>query len=376
MHIDKDMRHAILELAHSPSVTTLRRAVFIDATMGLHATVMGLLEIGQWLDERLYADYHKVDTAEPFFIVAAPRSGTTLLHRLMALDPQFTTLKLSDTILPSISAVKLARALRRIPAVGDALDRLTRAIEKRVFKGWEGIHNTGFGKDEEDETLWMFLMATPSMLVCAPFPEELEQVMYPDTLPDEKRLAMTHWFRECMQRHLYMHPGKTLLCKNVMLAGRYRIVTDALPNGRFVHIARHPYQAIASAVSMFTMPWRFHSPDIPLNSAAHRRYADMFVDYYRFMYDRCQESLAAGDGRFYGITYSDLTRDPAQTVRSIYRHYDLELTSVFERRIAQELGCRHQYHSSHRYSLEQFGLTKEQIYEPLANIFEHYGFER
>lgn len=376
MYVDKDMRRAILELAHRPSVTTLRRAAFIDGMMGLHAAVTGLLALAERVDDKLYADYHGLDTGEPFFIVAAPRSGTTLLHRLMALDPQFTTLKLSDTILPSISATKVVDAVRSSSALGGALDKLGQALERRVFKGWEGIHTTAFDKDEEDETLWVFLMATPSMLMCAPFPEELEQVMYPDTLPAPKREAMTRWFRACMQRHLYLHPGKTLLCKNVMLSGRYRIVTDALPNSRFVHIARHPYQAITSAVSMFTTPWRFHSPDIPLDSAAHQRFADMFVDYYRFMFDRCQESLRAGDGRFFDMTYSELTRDPAQAVRRIYRHYALELTPSFERRLAEELGCQREYHSRHQYSLEQFGLTKERIYEPLADIFEHYGFER
>jgi LPS sulfotransferase NodH len=376
MYVDKDMRRAILELAHRPSATTLRRAAFIDGMMGLHATVSGVLELSQRLDERLYGDFHQVHTGEPFFIVAAPRSGTTLLHRLMALDPQFTTLKLSDTILPSISATKVMQTLRTHPALGGLLDRLSRGLEKRVFKGWEGIHTTALGKDEEDETLWVFLMATPSMLMCAPFPEELEQVMYPDTLPEEKRLAMTRFFRECMQRHLYLHPGKTLLCKNVMLSGRYRIVTDALPNSRFVHIARHPYQAITSAVSMFTTPWRFHSPDIPLDSKAHQRFADMFVDYYRFMFDRCQESLAAGDGRFFDLTYDELTRDPANAVRRIYRHYGLELTPAFERKVVEELGCHQEYASSHRYTLEQYGLTEDRIYEPLADIFEHYGFAR
>jgi LPS sulfotransferase NodH len=376
MYVDKDMRRAILELAHRPSVTTLRRAAFIDGMMALHAVVTGAVGLGQRLDERLFADYHQVDTGRPFFIVAAPRSGTTLLHRLMALDPQFTTLKLSDTMLPTISGMKLAHAVRHNPLAGALYDRLTHALEKRVFKGWEGIHTTALDKDEEDETLWVFLIATPSMLMCAPYPDELEQVMYPDTLPTEKREAMTRWFRECMQRHLYLHPGKTLLCKNVMLSGRYRIVTDALPNARFVHIARHPYQAITSAVSMFTTPWRFHSPELPLDGEARQRFADMFVDYYRFMYDRCQESLRAGDGRFFDMTYMELTRDPAGAVRQIYRHYDLELTPEFERKVASELGDQREYHSKHHYSLEQYGLTRERIYEPLADIFEHYGFER
>jgi hypothetical protein len=54
------MRRAILEVAHRPSVTTLRRAVFIDGMMGLHAAVTGMLEVGQRLDERLYGHYVRV----------------------------------------------------------------------------------------------------------------------------------------------------------------------------------------------------------------------------------------------------------------------------------------------------------------------------
>jgi len=34
------------------------------------------------------------------------------------------------------------------------------------------------------------------------------------------------------------------------------------------------------------------------------------------------------------------------------------------------------YQSEHGYSLEQFGLTKERVYQELPELFERFGYER
>jgi len=34
------------------------------------------------------------------------------------------------------------------------------------------------------------------------------------------------------------------------------------------------------------------------------------------------------------------------------------------------------YKSTHNYSLETFGITKQDIQDELVDVFDHYGFER
>jgi hypothetical protein len=54
------------------------------------------------------------------------------------------------------------------------------------------------------------------------------------------------------------------------------------------------------------------------------------------------------------------------------------VTERFRARLAEATKKAAQYKSAptHQYSLEQFGVTPEMIYEPLKDLFEEFGFER
>ena len=67
------------------------------------------------LDEIIFPGYHDMAVTDPVFIVGFPRSGTTYIHRLMATDDQFTTIRLWEILFaPSISQKKIFQALGRL----------------------------------------------------------------------------------------------------------------------------------------------------------------------------------------------------------------------------------------------------------------------
>ena len=98
MHIDKGTLKQFLQLAvQKPHV----KRTSVLATFGpVYATVWGIDYVARWLDDQLFPQYQNVDVGEPIFIMASPRSGTTMLHRLMSLDQQFTSYSLWQTLLP------------------------------------------------------------------------------------------------------------------------------------------------------------------------------------------------------------------------------------------------------------------------------------
>src|SRR5688572_8212600 len=106
MYTDYDTLRTMLRLTHSPSTFSLRRAAFADGILSLIGIVGGMNRLAEQIDERLYAEYHEQPLGEPIYIVAAPRSGTTFLHRLMLRDPQFTSFKLYQTMFPTITGYK------------------------------------------------------------------------------------------------------------------------------------------------------------------------------------------------------------------------------------------------------------------------------
>lgn len=377
MYSDFDTMLTMLRVANSPATFAPTRTLFADSMVAATLLVNALDRLGERLDDVLHPSHRVQPTGKPIFIVAAPRSGTTFLHRLMSLDPQFTTIKLIESFFPTVTGHKVIDAVKQANRrFGGAFGWLTKRADQEYFGAWEGIHDTGLNQDEEDEAFWALAFATPAIWLVLPFPERFAHLRFIDQMPKEKRARLSAHYRGCVQRHLYAHPGKTLLGKNVLLPGRFETVTAALPEARFIHILRHPYEAIPSTLSLFTVPWRWHSPKLALDGPEAQALAKLTIDYYRFLHERSLASDAAGEQRFYNVTYPDLMADPVARIGEVYERFSLTMTPQLEARLEHEASQRRGFKSEHQYSLEQFGLTREHVYRELADVFERYGFER
>lgn len=377
MYSDFETMMTMLKVANSPATFNARRTLFADSLVAATLGFQAINRLAERIDNQLYPAQHQQPLGKPVFIVAAPRSGTTFLHRLMSRDPQFTTFKLLQTFFPTISGYRAIRALKRLnDAVGGVFSRVQEAVDREYFGAWEGIHDTGLNQDEEDEALWALAFATPAIWLVLPFPERFAHLRFVDRLPADKRDKLVAHYRGCVQRHLFTHAGKTLLGKNVLLPGRFEIVTRALPEARFVHILRHPYEAVPSTLSLFTVPWRWHSPKLALDGSEARALAQLTIDYYKFLHRKQLESDRSGDHRFFSMTYRSLLADPVARIGEIYERFDLPMSATFEAGLRREVEQQRNYKSEHQYSLEQFGLTREYVYSELAELFDYYGFER
>lgn len=377
MYSDYETMRTMLRLANSPATFSLRRAIFADGLVSLVTGIGAINRVAQQLDERLYPEYHAQPVGKPIYIVAAPRSGTTFLHRLMSRDPQFTTFKMLETFFPTITGQKVIERVTNVNGRAGALfSRLVDAIDSSSFGAWEGIHDTGLNQDEEDEAIWALAFATPAIWLVLPYPDRFDHLRFIDRMPPAKKQKLIAYYRGVVQRHLHTRPGKTLLAKNVLLPGRFEIVTGALPDARFVHVLRHPYEALPSMLSLFTIPWRWHSPEIRPDGPEARALTQLTIDYYRFLHRQSVESERQRKRQFFNVTYNDLLADPLKTVEQIYDRFELELSAQLKQSLSQEVAQQRRFRSEHKYSLAQFGLTKEYVYEELKELFEHYGFSR
>lgn len=376
MYVDLETFRQILATTHDPKHFNLKRAAIMDSLVGVFSLVHALNAAGEALDEVRHPEFHDVDVGEPIYIVAAPRSGTTFFHRLMSLDPRFTTFTLYQTIFSTITASEIIDRAMRMGPFARLTGMMQNAIDESSFGGWEGVHETGLGSDEEDEAIWALTLSTPAVMLLLPFPERFEHLRFVDRLPEAKKAKLVETYRAALQRRLFRHPGKTLLMKNVLLPGRYEIVTRAAPKARFVHLVRHPYEVLPSSLSMFTMPWEVMAPEVHGATPTTRDFADLLIDYYRFFYEREIESKARGDGRFVSIRYRELVADPMSHLARVYTQFELPWSRSLENTFRAELDRQAAYKSGHAYSLEQFGLTREYVAERLGDVMDYYGFER
>jgi hypothetical protein len=377
MYTDFDTLRTMLRVAHSPSTFSLKRAFFADGMLSLVSLVNSINLVGEVIDDRLYSEYKDEPLGSPIYIVAAPRSGTTYLHRLMLRDPQFTSFKLYQTIFHTLTGYKVADRLKQVNGrVGRALLNMRKAVDSSSFGGWDGIHDTGLSADEEDEGIWALTLSTVAIWLVLPFPDAFEHLRFVDRLPEEKKQKLVANYRAIVQRHMFYDPGKTLLCKNVLLPGRFEIVTEAVPSARFVHVLRHPYEALPSMLSLFTMPWRWHSPELRTDGPEARALTELTIDYIKYLHRETVRSERERDGRFTTIFYNDLLANPDASVRRVYEAFNLELTPEYAATLAADTKQQKHYKSEHQYSLEQFGLSKGYVYERLSEIFDHYDFEK
>ena len=377
MYSDFETMLTMLKVANSPATFAPRRALFADSLVATALLAGAANRVAERIDDYLYPEQHQQPLGKPVFIVAAPRSGTTFLHRLMSRDEQFTTFKLIETFFPTISGYHAIKAVRRLnEVVGGVLSKLSQAADHSYFGAWEGLHDTGFNQDEEDEALWALAFATPAIWLVLPFPELFSHLRFVDRLPEKKRDQLVAHYRGCVQRHLFTHPGRTLLGKNVLMPGRFELVTRALPEARFIHILRHPYEAVPSTLSLFTVPWRWHSPGLAQDGPEVRALAQLTIDYYRLLHQKQLESDRAQDNRFFSLTYPSLMADPVARIVEIYQRFDLTMTPVLAENLRQDVEQQRKFKSDHQYSLEQFGLTREYVYRELAELFDYYGFAR
>lgn len=339
-----------------------RHALFVLG-FGLAFVLLGLVAlVGELLDELLERKYRRVRVAAPIYIVATPRSGTTWLHRLLGLDARFSTISLYQTLLPSAVLFRLVRGIgvadRRL---GSPLRRLAAWISRKGFAGWEGIHQAGLDRSEEDEMVWLWPLLSPAIMLLFPWPAAFPESFWVDRLPEGARSRVARHYRRFLQRHQHVFGGgRTLLAKNALLAGRVETVLDAVPDARFVLLVRDPAEAIPSMLSMFTVPWRAHSPGIRMDGPEVRAMAEAAASYHRRL-GALPEEL--GPDRVLVIRYEDLVADAATQVERIYARFGLDLTGPVRAAIAAEVGRNRGYRSAHRYSLEEFGLDPEWVRE-------------
>jgi hypothetical protein len=188
MYSDYDTMRTMLRLAHSPGTFSLTRTLFADGLVSAVTTLGAINRVTERIDSILYPDLDSVPLGKPIYIVAAPRSGTTFLHRLMSLDPQFTGPKLYETFFPTVSG---QRMIRRVATFNGSVGALLRNVRERLddsyFGAWAGIHETSLSQDEEDEAIWAMAFATPAIWLVLPFPEQFAHLRFIDQLPAGKR---------------------------------------------------------------------------------------------------------------------------------------------------------------------------------------------
>ena len=376
MYVNLKLFRTALYLSLIKQPFSLRRWAYVGFFTALYWVMWLIVALGRALDHIFFPGFRRQPITQPVFIVAPPRSGTTLTQKLLSLDDErFVHVKLYQTIFPSVCFQRCFDGVAWLNRhTGHLLSKLTGWMEKTFFGGWDGMHKLRFNEPEEDDGFFVYCFVTEAVYLLFPHVDELWEAGFPDALPAESRAKLMRYYRSCLQRHLYANgPGKVLLSKATQSSGALESLRETFPDARFITIVRHPYQSVASHVSVFYPVWQAHSPDIAKDSPVSKSYARLALRWYQHLFEFRSKVPAS---QYYCMDYRDLIRDSRGSIEALYRHFGWEMSDSFRARLEAATEEQRTYESTHHYTLEEFGLSEAWIQEELGALLDHYSLAR
>ena len=259
-------------------------------------------------------------------------------------------------------------------ALGGHVTKLLDKAAAKMFGGWEEIHAMGFNKAEEDEAPFALSMTSAGIFLLFPYLHLFKEQWLLDNDDEKVKKHLMHYYINCVKRFMYAAgKNKTYLSKNVMMSGRIETLMKFFPDARFIFIVRHPYKVLPSFVSMFAIMYRVHSPQIKDNDAAMQAWAELGMEFY-LHFNKFKNNI--DNAKIVNLKYDSFVAMPAETVKNIYSQFQFNYSSHFETKLLNEVNLNKHFKSSHSYSLEQYGLSKETIADKLHSVFETYGFDK
>ena len=278
----------------------------------------------------------------PIFIISLPRTGTTLLHALLAADGDNRVPLTWETMYPSARARPGMSAARRITRAAADLRWM-----ERLAPGFAALHPLEANLPQE----CLVMMALS-------FQSYQYQTMYdiPSYVAWLKAEPLDHGYR--MHRRFLQHlQWRRRGRRWVLKAPAHMASMDALlrtyPDARFVQIHRDPTEVLASDASLTAALFAAFSDHVDPHTVGRETLERLSDWLERFMAAR--RTLPAR--RICDLSYRDLVADPQRTVEYLYRYFDLDLSDAARTHMQGVLASHPRYkHGRHRYTPADFGL--------------------
>jgi hypothetical protein len=244
----------------------------------------------------------------PLFVVGHWRTGTTLLHELLVLDPQFSYPTTYQVMAPHhfvLTQSWVPRWLRHAVPAQRPMDAM----------------EMGFDKPQEDEFA-LCNLGLPSPCLRWAFPRHYrEPGLYLDieALSERERRRWCDGMENFIRRLAWCDARRTVL-KSPTHTARITTLAKLFPGAQFIHIVRNPFEVFASTVHTWRQMWDalgFQSPRF--DDLEEYVLATLNVMYRNF--DSVRATLPPE--QFHELHYEELINDPVDQMRCIYERLQL-----------------------------------------------------
>lgn len=294
---------------------------------------------------------------DPLFVVGHWRTGTTLAHELLALDPRHSFPTTYHCFLPNHFV-----------------------ISERFVKGWSGFTlpknrppdrmKMGWDLPQEDEFA-LCNMGVPSPYATIAFPNHPPQHQEYLELESVSPRALRRWKRALLrflQQVQYKTPGRIVL-KSPSHTFRVPVLLEMFPDAQFVHMVRHPVAVFLSTMRLWKSLYSTHGYQRPTFAGLDEYVLSTFAR----MHQRWEETRGLiPPGQLVELRYEDLVDDLARNMRTIYERLDLGKFDEVQPAI-EAYAAEHADYQVSRY--EPSPELQQEIYRRWRPYFERYGYE-
>jgi hypothetical protein len=284
----------------------------------------------------------------PLFVVGLPRTGTTILHELLAQDPANRVPLTWEVMHPSPPPERATRETD--PRIAE-VEKHFAGID-RLIPGFKTMHPMGARLPQECVALTA---------------HDFASMVFSTThrVPGYQRWlegADLRWVYAAHRRQLqYLQwrcPGERWVLKSPGHLWALAALLAVYPDARIVQTHRDPLKVIASLTSLVALLRGLASERVdPLAIGAE------WTERLAGGLERAMAVRAGGmppEARVFDMHFADFVRDEIAMVRRIYAHFDLALSPEAEARMRRFLADNPKdKHGAHRYTLAAAGLDPD-----------------
>ena len=292
---------------------------------------------------------------DPIFIIGHWRTGTTLLHQLMALDEHLVTPNVFQVSAPGSFLIS---------------EKYYKPVMSKVMKPTRPMDNVKLDVSQPQEDEYALIKLTiDSPLEKMIFPKSKKYFLldaadfYPKKI-DQWENVFTDF---CCR--LSFSTGKRLLLKNPFHSMRIPLLLEMYPNAKFIHIHRHPFEIVPSTIHM----WNVVGSENNLKGKFIKPKPEEVVTVLDRMLIYIQEKLEfVPQNAKIEIGFSELEKDAVSTIKKIYNKLELNYSQEFETKVKAWL-LKEKSYKKNKYELLE--SEKEMIKNRMEKHFIYYNYQ-
>lgn len=298
--------------------------------------------------------------ARPMYLTGLPRTGTSALFNLLAIDPAARPLLTWEGMFPD----PLGRPL----AAGEEDPRL---VGLRAYYARQRAKDPDFDKihyvdaDTPEECVLLLAHAFRDVQI------GIEPLMSPyrEWFEAQDLRPAYAYYRDVLKLLDWQRPGRHWLLKSPAHLWALDVLVDLFPDCSIVQTHRDPREILASYCSMMgaLMSIRETYDKVELGHAV--------LDHLATAITRGMSARDASDpARFIDVDYRGFLADPMATVERIYAHFALPLDGGVADAMRAHIAANPQSkHGRHDYSLAEYGLDAEAVRARFAEYTSRFG---